>query len=99
MSGDAVTPVAGGTGELVYRACDFGAGTGTTGVTVTVAGSGTVELSLDGGPALATVTVAGPTPGPYDYLTVDAALTAGGVHDLRVGLRGPLRLAHVGFSG
>ncbi|QJT04462.1 carbohydrate-binding protein [Streptomyces asoensis] len=99
VSGDAVTPVAGGTGELLYRACDFGTGAGTTGVTVTVAGSGTVELSLDGGPTLATLTVAASTPGPYDYVTVDAALTAGGVHDLRLGLRGPLRLAHVGFSG
>lgn len=97
VSGDAVTPVAGGTGELIYRACDFG--TGTTGVTVTAAGSGTVELSLDGGPVLATLTLAPPTRGPYDHLTVDAALTAGGVHDLRIGLRGPLRLAHVGFSG
>jgi len=97
VSGDAVTPVAGGTGELIYRACDFG--TGTTGVTVTAAGSGTVELSLDGGPVLATLTLAPPTRGPYDHVTVDAALTAGGVHDLRIGLRGPLRLAHVGFSG
>ncbi|WP_062641606.1 glycoside hydrolase family 3 C-terminal domain-containing protein [Streptomyces maremycinicus] len=99
VSRDAVTPVAGGTGELLYRACDFGTGAGTTGVTVTVAGSGTVELSLDGGPALATLTVGAPTPGPYDYVTVDAALTAGGVRDLRLGLRGPLRLAHVGFTG
>ncbi|OQR64252.1 sugar hydrolase [Streptomyces maremycinicus] len=99
VSGDAVTPVAGGTGELLYRACDFGTGAGTTGVTVTVAGSGTVELSLDGGPVLAALTVDAPTPGPYDYVTVDAALTAGGVRDLRLGLRGPLRLAHVGFTG
>ncbi|MFF6998084.1 hypothetical protein ACFY93_24405 [Streptomyces sp. NPDC008313] len=40
------------------------------------------------------------TPGPYDYATVTAR-TAGvaGVRDLRLGLRGPLRLAHVGFSG
>lgn len=111
VSGDAVTPVAGGTAELVYRACDFGAGTGsgtgtdadtgtgtgTSGVTVTAAGSGTVEVSLDGGPTLATLTVA--ASGPYDYRTVDAALIAEGVHDLRLRLRGPLRLAHVGFSG
>ncbi|MFF4660157.1 glycoside hydrolase family 3 C-terminal domain-containing protein [Streptomyces sp. NPDC001381] len=97
VSGDAVTPVAGGSGELVYRACDFG--DGTTGVTVTVAGHGTVELSLGGGAAAATVTIGTPTPGPYDYLSVEAPFTADGVHDLHLRLRGPLRLAHVGFSG
>ncbi|WP_329221519.1 glycoside hydrolase family 3 C-terminal domain-containing protein [Streptomyces sp. NBC_01485] len=97
VSGDSVTPVAGGTGELVYRACDFGAAT--MGVRVTVAGSGTVELSLGGGPTLATLTVATPTPGPYDYVDLDAPFAADGVHDLRLRLRGPLRLARVGFSG
>ncbi|MEH0547172.1 glycoside hydrolase family 3 C-terminal domain-containing protein [Streptomyces sp. B21-105] len=108
-SGDAVTPAGRGTGELLYRACDFGTGAGgagagtgapgVTGVTVTVSGEGTVELSLDGGPVLATVTLRAPTPGPYDYVTLDAPFVADGVHDLRLGLRGPLRLAHVGFSG
>ncbi|WP_449342559.1 glycoside hydrolase family 3 C-terminal domain-containing protein [Streptomyces aurantiogriseus] len=97
VSGDAVTPMAGGTGELLYRACDFGAGV--TGVSVEVAGEGTVEVSLAGGPTLATLTLATPTPGPYDYTTLDAPFTAGGVHDLRLRLRGPLRLALVGFSG
>ncbi|MFF8972004.1 glycoside hydrolase family 3 C-terminal domain-containing protein [Streptomyces sp. NPDC014995] len=97
VSGDAVTPVAGGTGELLYRACDFGAGT--TGVTVEVAGEGTVEVCLAGGPALAVLTLDAPTPGPYDYTTLDAPFAAGGVHDLRLRLRGPLRLALVGFSG
>ncbi|MDX3116473.1 glycoside hydrolase family 3 C-terminal domain-containing protein [Streptomyces scabiei] len=96
-SGDAVTPVAGGTGELVYRACDFGAGT--TGVTVTVAGQGTVELSSDGGGAPTVLTLGTPTAGPYDYVRVEAAFAADGVRDLRIGLRGPLRLAHVGFGG
>ncbi|WP_053662582.1 glycoside hydrolase family 3 C-terminal domain-containing protein [Streptomyces sp. NRRL F-7442] len=96
-TGDAVTPVAGGTGELVYRACDFGSGS--TGVTVSVAGEGTVELALDGGPWTAALSPAAPTAGPYDYVEVDGAFTAGGVHDLRVGLRGSLRLAHVGFTG
>ncbi|MGW0946844.1 glycoside hydrolase family 3 C-terminal domain-containing protein [Streptomyces sp. NPDC002623] len=95
-SGDAVTPVAGGTGELVYRACDFGAATG---VSVSVAGEGSMELALDGGPALAALTVDTPTPGPYDYVTVEAPLRAEGVHDLHLRLRGPLRLAHVGFTG
>ncbi|MFH9552238.1 glycoside hydrolase family 3 C-terminal domain-containing protein [Streptomyces sp. NPDC017435] len=97
VSGDAVTPAAGGAAELVYRACDFGTQNGTTGVTVTAAGEGTVELSLDGGPVLATLTVA--AAGPYDHVTADAALVAEGIRDLRIGLRGPLRLAHVGFSG
>jgi beta-glucosidase len=97
VSGDAVTPVAGGTGELVYRACDFGAGA--TGVRVEVAGAGTVEVSLAGGPALAVLTLDTPTPGPYEYTTLDAPFAADGVHDLRLRLRGPLRLALVGFSG
>ncbi|MFE1285930.1 glycoside hydrolase family 3 C-terminal domain-containing protein [Streptomyces sp. NPDC058751] len=39
------------------------------------------------------------TDGPYDYRTFTAAFTADGVHDVRLGLRGPVRLAHVGFSG
>ncbi|MEU6374792.1 glycoside hydrolase family 3 C-terminal domain-containing protein [Streptomyces sp. NPDC046909] len=97
VSGDAVTPVAGRSGELVYRACDFGAGV--TEVTVTVAGEGTVEISLDGGPALAVLSPRAPTPSPYDYVSLRAAFTASGVHDVRLRLRGPLRLARVGFSG
>ncbi|MEV6180616.1 glycoside hydrolase family 3 C-terminal domain-containing protein [Streptomyces sp. NPDC052015] len=96
VSGDAVTPVAGGSGELVYRACDFGAGT--TGVTVEVAGEGTVEVSLAGAPP-AVLTLDTATAGPYDYTTLDAPFAAEGVHDLRLRLRGPLRLALVGFSG
>ncbi|MFF3939850.1 glycoside hydrolase family 3 C-terminal domain-containing protein [Streptomyces phaeofaciens] len=96
-AGDAVTPVAAGSGELLFRSCDFGART--TGATVTVAGSGTVELSVEGGPTLAALTIGTPTAGPYDYLSVEAPFAVGGVRDLRIGLRGPLRLAHVGFSG
>ncbi|WP_077801366.1 glycoside hydrolase family 3 C-terminal domain-containing protein [Streptomyces sp. JHA26] len=96
-TGDAVTPVAGGSGELLYRACDFG--TGLARVTVAVAGSGTVELSLDGGPTAAALSSKAPAADPYDYVELDAALTAEGVHDLTVRLRGSLRLAHVGFSG
>ncbi|MEU9135378.1 glycoside hydrolase family 3 C-terminal domain-containing protein [Streptomyces sp. NPDC048404] len=94
-AGDAVTPADGGTGELLYRECDFGAGV--TGVVIEVAGEGVVELSLDGKP-VADVTLSG-TRGPYDYRTLTAAFAAGGVHDVRLGLRGPVRLAHVGFSG
>lgn len=94
-AGDAVTPADGGTGELLYRLCDFGAGV--TGVVIEVAGEGAVEVSLDGKP-VAEVTLSG-TRGPYDYRTLTAPFTAGGVHDVHLGLRGPVRLAHVGFSG
>ncbi|MFK4800112.1 glycoside hydrolase family 3 C-terminal domain-containing protein [Streptomyces sp. MPA0124] len=96
-AGDAVMPTAGGTGELLYRSCDFGAGV--TRTTLSVAGTGTVEMSLDGGPWTAAPSPAAPTAGPYDYTELDGAFTAGGVHDLRIRLRGSLRLAHVGFSG
>ncbi|MFH9862640.1 glycoside hydrolase family 3 C-terminal domain-containing protein [Streptomyces sp. NPDC017202] len=96
VSGDAVTPAAGGRAELLYRACDFGAGV--TGVTLEVAGGGTVEIAAADGPPV-TLTLDTPTPGPYAYTTLDAPFTAEGVHDLRIGLRGPLRLALVGFSG
>jgi beta-glucosidase len=104
-AGDAVTPADGGTGELLYRLCDFE--TGVTGVVIEVAGEGTVEVSLDGKPvtevtpdgrSATEVTLSG-TRGPYDYRTLTAAFTAAGVHDVRLGLRGPVRLAHVGFSG
>jgi beta-glucosidase len=96
VSGDAVTPVDGGTGELLFRACDFG--DAVTGVSAQVAGEGTVEVLLGGDEPSAVLTLGAPT-GPYDYTTVDAALTASGVQDVRLRLRGPLRLAHVGFSG
>ncbi|MBT2421018.1 glycoside hydrolase family 3 C-terminal domain-containing protein [Streptomyces sp. ISL-22] len=96
-SGDAVTPAKGGSGELVYRDCDFG--DGVTAVTATLAGEGTVEVSLDGGPVLAVLTAEAPDAGPYDYSTASAEIIAEGVRDVRLRLRGPLRLAHVGFSG
>ncbi|MDX3349300.1 MULTISPECIES: glycoside hydrolase family 3 C-terminal domain-containing protein [Streptomyces] len=96
-AGDAVTAVSGRTGELLYRDCAFGAGV--TGVTVSVAGAGSVEVALDGGPAVAVLSPDAPTAGPYDYVELASAFTAEGVHDLRVTLRGALRLAHVGFSG
>ncbi|MFC8094792.1 glycoside hydrolase family 3 C-terminal domain-containing protein [Streptomyces sp. NPDC057301] len=95
-SGDAVTPAQGGSGELVYRHCDFGAGV--TQVTATVSGDGVVEVSLDGGPVLAVLT-SGADASPYDYSPVSADIAADGVHDVHLELRGPLRLAHVGFSG
>ncbi|MEV7140129.1 glycoside hydrolase family 3 C-terminal domain-containing protein [Streptomyces tauricus] len=102
-SGDAVTPGGanadvGRTAELMYRACDFGLDPGTRSVTVEVSGEGTLELALDGGRAIAHLDIA-PTTGPYAYTSVTTPFGASGVHDLRVELRGPLRLAHVGFSG
>lgn len=96
VSGDAVTPRADATGELVHRGCDFA--TGVTRVEVEASGEGVVEVSLDGGPSLATVAVGG-TKDPYDYTTIGAEFAAHGVHDLHLRLRGPLRLARVGFSG
>jgi beta-glucosidase len=96
VSGDAVSPRADATGELVHRGCDFG--TGVTRVEVEASGGGAVEVSLDGGPSLATVSF-GATKGPYDYTTIGAEFAAHGVHDLHLRLRGPLRLARVGFSG
>ncbi|MFJ3777481.1 glycoside hydrolase family 3 C-terminal domain-containing protein [Streptomyces sp. NPDC090075] len=95
--GDAVTPEGEGPGELVYRNCDFGQGA--TEVTARVAGTGTLELTLDGGPPLALLTLTEPTADPYTYISLTAGIVAEGVHDVRLALRGPLRLAHVGFSG
>ncbi|CAM5259478.1 Sugar hydrolase OS=Streptomyces fumanus OX=67302 GN=GCM10018772_52460 PE=4 SV=1 [Streptomyces fumanus] len=96
-SGDAVTPAPGKTGELLYRACDFGPGV--TSVTVTVAGEGVVELALDGAPVRAVLATDAPTAGPYDYVTLTTGLVAEGVRDLRVALHGPVRLARLGFAG
>ncbi|MGW2486510.1 glycoside hydrolase family 3 C-terminal domain-containing protein [Streptomyces sp. NPDC001606] len=96
-AGDAVTPAHGGTAELLYRACDFGSGVRE--VTAQLAGQGVLEVSLDGGPVLAELALDTPTAGPYAYTSTGAALDAEGVHDVRLRLRGPLRLAHVGFSG
>ncbi|MFI8324126.1 glycoside hydrolase family 3 C-terminal domain-containing protein [Streptomyces sp. NPDC085529] len=96
-AGDSVTPVTGRRGELVYRDCDFGAGAG--GITVEAAGEGTVELSLGDGPVLAVLTLPRGTGGRYDYAMVSApAVVAAGLHDVRLGLRGPVRLARVAFT-
>ncbi|MEV0221079.1 glycoside hydrolase family 3 C-terminal domain-containing protein [Streptomyces sp. NPDC050704] len=96
-SGDAMTPAQAGEAELTFRACDFTPGT--RAVTVEAAGEGAVELTLnDNGPVLARIDIP-PTAGPYDYTTVTAPFPATGVQDLHIRLRGPLRLAHVGFSG
>ncbi|WP_329619930.1 glycoside hydrolase family 3 C-terminal domain-containing protein [Streptomyces sp. NBC_01255] len=98
VSGDAVTPADPDVpGTLVYRACDFG--DGVTELAVTAAGAGEVTFFAGTGTAeLARVTVE-PTDGPYDHTTVGAPCHVRDVTDLRVELRGPLRLAHVAFSG
>ncbi|WP_328493655.1 glycoside hydrolase family 3 C-terminal domain-containing protein [Streptomyces sp. NBC_00414] len=100
LSGDAVTPTnpdaTGGAAELVYRACDFGPAARS--VTVEVSGEGTLELALGDGQVIAHLDIA-PTTGPYAYTSVTTPFDASGVHDLRVELRGPLRLSRVGFSG
>ncbi len=99
VSGDAVTPAAGGEAELLYRDCDFGPGA--MEITVTVAGEGTVEVTVAGAHGEPTATL---TPTPTAVRTTDTTARAplpvvDGVHDVRLRLRGPLRLAHVGFSG
>ncbi|MEU6355535.1 glycoside hydrolase family 3 C-terminal domain-containing protein [Streptomyces sp. NPDC047072] len=96
-AGDAVTAAQGRSGELVYRDCDFGGGVAE--VRVTVAGEGSVELALDGGAVIAVLESKAADAGPYDYTTLAADIVAEGVHDVHLRLRGPLRLAHVGFSG
>ncbi len=97
-AGDSVTSVTGEDGELLFWRCDFG--TGVTQVTVEVSGEGTVEFALADGPVLASLSTKAPTTGPYDYTTLRASCAAvDGVHDVRLRLRGPLRLARAGFSG
>ncbi|WP_217215163.1 glycoside hydrolase family 3 C-terminal domain-containing protein [Streptomyces sp. AC550_RSS872] len=97
-AGDAVTPAQGISGELVYRDCDFG--NGVTAVTAALCGDGAVDVSLDGGAVLAVLTSeAGDDASPYDYATKRAGIIAEGVRDVHLRLRGPVRLAHVGFSG
>ncbi|WP_326614218.1 glycoside hydrolase family 3 C-terminal domain-containing protein [Streptomyces scopuliridis] len=100
-SGDAVTPLDTGggrkAGELLFRDCDFGDGEG--GVTVEAAGEGEVTLTTADGRTLAVIEV-GATGGPYDYRTTPRTIIPlSGVHDLRVTLRGPLRLARIDISG
>ncbi|WP_393062655.1 glycoside hydrolase family 3 C-terminal domain-containing protein [Streptomyces sp. LN549] len=91
--GDAVTAVAEGN-ELLYRRCDFA--DGASGVEVSAAGEGAVLITVDG--STVTVPVAA-TDGPYDYRTVQAGLNASGTGDLRITLRGTVRLARITFTG
>lgn len=91
--GDAVTATGTESGRLVFEACDFGPGV--RGVTVHAAGEGTVEIETDTAAAAIDVPATG---GPYDYRSVTAAFGADGVADLRVTLRGALRLARLTFA-
>ncbi|MFF0050897.1 glycoside hydrolase family 3 C-terminal domain-containing protein [Streptomyces sp. NBC_01550] len=91
--GDAVTATA-PENELLFRRCDFAAGART--VAVSAAGEGSVEITVDG--RTATVDVPA-TDGPYDYRGHETPLTATGVRDVQVALRGTVRLARIAFTG
>ncbi|MGK5499688.1 glycoside hydrolase family 3 C-terminal domain-containing protein [Streptomyces sp. URMC 125] len=98
--GDAVAPAGEEEAELVFRDCGFGSGTAS--VTVEAAreepGEAVVVLRAgDGAPVLLTVPSTGDR---YAYTTVRAALPEPpeGTGDLRVTLRGSLRLARLGFG-
>ncbi|MGW4227752.1 glycoside hydrolase family 3 C-terminal domain-containing protein [Streptomyces sp. NPDC004980] len=92
VAGDTVTPVD-DLGQLLFRACDFG--DGVRGITASAAGAGSVSLTVDGRTAELVVPA---TAGPYDYRTVETPLDVAGVHDVRVTLRGSVRLAGLGFT-
>ncbi|CAM5288764.1 glycoside hydrolase family 3 C-terminal domain-containing protein [Streptomyces narbonensis] len=97
VRGDAVSPSSpDGPGTLVYRCCDFA--DGVTEVAVAVAGEGTLDLTLPDGTLLARVEVPD-TGGPYAYRTVGAPFFTQDVVDLHATLHGPLRLAHLTFTG
>ncbi|WP_406465538.1 glycoside hydrolase family 3 C-terminal domain-containing protein [Streptomyces sp. NBC_00111] len=89
--GDAVTPAsADSEAQLVYRACDFGAGV--DGLRFLVSGEGSITVSAGGHST--GITFPG-TGGRHDYRVLDAALGLSGVQDLRVGLKGSVRLARI----
>lgn len=67
-------------------------------IRVSPRGSGPVIGEQRGSGPVAEVPASG-TGGPYNYRVLTAAFTADGVRDVRLRLRGRLRLAHVGFSG
>ncbi|CAM5347137.1 Glycosyl hydrolase OS=Streptomyces alboniger OX=132473 GN=CP975_10745 PE=3 SV=1 [Streptomyces alboniger] len=92
-AGDAVRAAHGGVGELVFQECDFGTGTGA--VTVEAAGEGAVDLIAA---ATATTVAVPPTGGRYHYTANTSGFAASGVRDLRVRLRGRVRLARITFT-
>lgn len=92
-TGDAVRAADDAAGELLFRACDFGGGV--SGVSVEVAGGGAIDLISGSTATTVTVPAAG---GVYDYAPHTSGFTVSGVRDLRVRLRGPLRLARIAFT-
>ncbi|MGW6390443.1 glycoside hydrolase family 3 C-terminal domain-containing protein [Streptomyces sp. NPDC055103] len=97
VRGDAVTPADPSVpGHLTYGDCDFATGAGE--VAVTVAGEGSLDLTRADGTLLARVEVPD-TGGPYAYRTLATPLLAADVTDFHVTLHGPLRLAHMAFTG
>ena len=65
-----------------------------------LSGTGTVEVALEVGPLLASLSPEAPTADPYAYVTLTAPVdgTPGGVRDLRLRVRGALRVARLGFT-
>ncbi|WP_031085557.1 glycoside hydrolase family 3 C-terminal domain-containing protein [Streptomyces sp. NRRL WC-3549] len=92
--GDVVAPASSDRpGELCYLDCDFGSGV--HGLTLTASGAGSVAVEAGGARADVTVPDTG---GAYAFRTVEAAFGPHGVHDVRVTLRGTVRLARLGFT-
>ncbi|WP_457540489.1 glycoside hydrolase family 3 C-terminal domain-containing protein [Streptomyces filamentosus] len=106
--GDGITELAvtaAGSGEVTfYAGADADPGTtpfsrkAVAAGTDTGAGSGGAAVTGTAPSPLARLTV-GPTDGPYAYVTVGASCHVRDVTDLRVELRGNVRLARVGFAG
>ncbi|MFD0257168.1 glycoside hydrolase family 3 C-terminal domain-containing protein [Kitasatospora indigofera] len=97
--GDAVSPLAGATGRLLFRAAELpdGPASFSAEVSRTEPGAAVLELRTgdpESGPLLARLSVPS-TGGRYAWTTVSAELPAGpgGVHDLYLVLRGEQRLA------
>ncbi|WP_145788485.1 glycoside hydrolase family 3 C-terminal domain-containing protein [Kitasatospora atroaurantiaca] len=87
-------------GQLLFQDTDFGSGA--TSVTLTVArtapGGASVEIHVGGAVTTAPVP---PTGGRHAWtdVTVDLTEPVSGVQDLRLTLRGELRLAEIAFAG
>uniref|UniRef100_A0AAU1M0I7 Glycoside hydrolase family 3 C-terminal domain-containing protein n=1 Tax=Streptomyces sp. NBC_00148 TaxID=2903626 RepID=A0AAU1M0I7_9ACTN len=89
--GDAVAPASPDSeGQLVYRACDFGEGV--AGLRLLASGEGTVTVDAGGLGLEIQVPASG---SPYDYRTFEALAGIGGVRELRIGLKGSVRLARI----
>ena len=97
VSGDAVTPAGGGDGRTALprlrlrRGCHRGDGGG--------GGRGERRVLAGRRPGAGDPDARHAHRGLVHYTTLRAAVSAAGVHDVHLRLRGPLRLAHVGFSG